>query len=68
MFSVGDKIVYPMHGAGVVEKIKVENVFGRRSEILYFEYSVRRYESYGSCGYEQQGRDQKYDRDRKSVV
>ena len=40
MFSVGDKIVYPMHGAGVVEKIKVENVLGedRKYYILSIPY------------------------------
>lgn len=30
MFEVGDKIVYPMHGAGVIEAIEEQEVLGRR--------------------------------------
>ena len=26
MFSVGDKIVYPMHGAGIIEKIEKKKI------------------------------------------
>lgn len=32
MFDVGDKVVYPMHGAGVIESIEVKEVFGRRQK------------------------------------
>jgi len=28
MFSVGDKIVYPMHGAGIIEKIEEKKILG----------------------------------------
>lgn len=37
MFSVGDKVVYPMHGAGIIEAIKEEEVLGekRRYYIMY---------------------------------
>ncbi|NMA94123.1 MAG: CarD family transcriptional regulator, partial [Clostridiales bacterium] len=28
MFSVGDKVVYPMHGAGVIQDIEEKNVLG----------------------------------------
>lgn len=28
MFSIGDKIVYPMHGAGVVEEIEEKKILG----------------------------------------
>ncbi len=28
MFSVGDKVVYPMHGAGVIQEIEEKNVLG----------------------------------------
>ena len=28
MFKCGDKILYPMHGAGIVENIEVKNVLG----------------------------------------
>ncbi len=30
MFAIGDKVVYPMHGAGVIEKIEEKEVLGRR--------------------------------------
>jgi len=30
MFAVGDKVVYPMHGAGVIEAIEEHEVLGRR--------------------------------------
>lgn len=28
MFEVGDRVVYPMHGAGIIEKIESEQVLG----------------------------------------
>lgn len=31
MFHVGDKVVYPMHGAGVIESIEDREVFGIKS-------------------------------------
>ena len=30
MFSIGDKIVYPMHGAGVIESIEEREILGER--------------------------------------
>ena len=30
MFNIGDKIVYPMHGAGVIESIEEREILGRR--------------------------------------
>jgi CarD family transcriptional regulator len=32
MFKCGDKILYPMHGAGVVENIEMKNVLGKNRE------------------------------------
>jgi len=32
MFSVGDKIVYPMHGAGVIESIEEREILGRKQD------------------------------------
>ena len=32
MFKVGDKIVYPMHGVGVIESIGKKTVLGKRDE------------------------------------
>lgn len=32
MFSVGDKVVYPMHGAGVIESIEEREILGQRQD------------------------------------
>ncbi|NPV52352.1 MAG: CarD family transcriptional regulator [Firmicutes bacterium] len=32
MFNVGDKVVYPMHGAGVIEAIEEREVLGERQK------------------------------------
>ena len=32
MFQIGDKIVYPMHGAGTIESIEEKEMFGDKSE------------------------------------
>lgn len=34
MFNIGDKIVYPMHGAGVIENVEVKEILGK--ERSYF--------------------------------
>lgn len=34
MFQIGDKVVYPMHGAGVIEAIEEKEVLGERQ--LYY--------------------------------
>ena len=28
MFSIGDKVVYPMHGAGIIESIEEREILG----------------------------------------
>lgn len=30
MFSIGDKVVYPMHGAGVIQDIEEKNILGEK--------------------------------------
>ena len=35
MFTIGDKVVYPMHGAGVIEGLVEEEVDGRKQ--IYYE-------------------------------
>lgn len=32
MFKVGDKVVYPMHGAGIIEAIEEKEVLGKRRQ------------------------------------
>lgn len=41
MFSVGDKISYPMHGAGVIQKIETKDILGeeRKYYILKLPYN-----------------------------
>lgn len=38
MFNVGDKVVYPHHGAGVVEKVETRSIEGERKK--YFILSL----------------------------
>ena len=40
MFNVGDKVVYPHHGAGVVEKVETRSIEGERKK--YFVLSLCR--------------------------
>ena len=30
MFNIGDKIVYPMHGAGIIEGIEEKEILGKK--------------------------------------
>lgn len=34
MFKVGDKVVYPMHGAGIIESIEEREVLGEKANIM----------------------------------
>ena len=34
MFKAGDRVVYPHHGAAIVEEKKVKTIFGSRKEYL----------------------------------
>jgi len=38
LFSVGDKVVYPHHGAGVVEKVEIKDIEGEKKR--YFILSL----------------------------
>ncbi len=40
MFSVGDRVVYPMHGAGVVEAIEEREVLGLRDNYYIMRLQV----------------------------
>jgi CarD family transcriptional regulator len=39
MFQIGDKIVYPMHGAGVIEAIEEKEILGEKR--LYYVMNIR---------------------------
>ena len=36
MFSAGDKIVYPMHGAGIICGIEEKKILGEKKEYYIF--------------------------------
>lgn len=40
MFKVGDKVVYPMHGAGVIEAIEEREVLGERRQYYILRLSL----------------------------
>ncbi len=39
MFEVGDRVVYPMHGAGIIEKIESEQVLGETRDYYVLNVS-----------------------------
>ena len=38
MFNVGDKIIYPMHGAGVIQSVEEKKILGERKD--YYSVSI----------------------------
>lgn len=40
MFSIGDKVVYPMHGAGTIESIEEKEMFGDTAEYYIIKMPV----------------------------
>lgn len=40
MFKVGDKVVYPMHGAGIVEAIEEKEILGEKREYYVLRLPV----------------------------
>lgn len=40
MFCVGDKVVHPMHGAGIIDEIVTETVAGARQDYYVFRMPV----------------------------
>lgn len=40
MFSVGDKVVHPMHGAGIIDRIVTETVAGAAQDYYVFRMPV----------------------------
>ena len=40
MFNVGDKIVYPMHGAGVIESIEEKEILGHKQNYYIMKMPV----------------------------
>ncbi|MBC7764925.1 MAG: CarD family transcriptional regulator [Hyphomonadaceae bacterium] len=40
MFKIGDKIVYPMHGAGVIESIEEKEILGTRQQYYVMKMPI----------------------------
>lgn len=40
MFNIGDKVVYPMHGAGVIEAIEEKEVLGERQKYYIMKLPI----------------------------
>ena len=39
-FQVGDKVVYPMHGAGIVESIEEKEILGKKQEYYVLNFPL----------------------------
>ena len=40
MFNIGDKVVYPMHGAGTIEKIEQKEMLGNSQDYYIIKMPV----------------------------
>ena len=40
MFDIGDKIVYPMHGAGIIESIEEKEILGEKKRYYIMKIPV----------------------------
>lgn len=40
MFSIGDKVVYPMHGAGIIEAIEEKEILGERKRYYVMKMPI----------------------------
>ncbi|HHY13292.1 MAG TPA: CarD family transcriptional regulator [Thermoanaerobacterales bacterium] len=40
MFSIGDKIVYPMHGAGIIEAIEEKEILGEKQKYYIMKLPI----------------------------
>ena len=43
MFQIGDKVFYPMHGAGVIKAIEEKEILGKKQSYCVIEYSDQSY-------------------------
>ncbi|RAN76365.1 transcription factor YdeB, partial [Bacillus sp. SRB_331] len=41
MFQIGDNIVYPMHGAGIIEAIEEKEFSGKKQQYFVIKMSIR---------------------------
>lgn len=48
MFNIGDKVVYPMHGAGTIEAIEEKEMLGNSEDYYIIKMPIGRNEAYGT--------------------
>lgn len=41
MFNIGDKVVYPMHGAGIIESIEEKEILGKKRKYYILRLPLR---------------------------
>ncbi len=41
MFQIGDKVVYPMHGAGIIEGVEEKEILGETRSTMCSGYRLR---------------------------
>lgn len=42
MFEIGDKIVYPMHGAGVIKAIEEKEIYGKTQQYFIITFPLKK--------------------------
>ena len=50
MFQIGDNIVYPMHGAGIIEAIEEKEFLGEKQQYYVIKMSISNMTSHDSYG------------------
>lgn len=53
MFEIGDKIVYPMHGAGIIEAVEEREVLGEKQEYYVLNMKLSNMQVYIPVGKEE---------------
>ena len=44
VFNVGDKVVYPMHGAGIIQSIEEKNILGAKESYYIITHLLHKIE------------------------
>ena len=40
MFNIGDRIVYPMHGAGIIENVEIKEILGEKRQYFIMKMPI----------------------------
>ena len=40
MYEIGDKVVYPMHGAGIIEGIEMKEILGEKQQYYILNFAI----------------------------